>query len=105
MDLNDGKGSISVKQDGILLLSSFYDPDMQIYVDGKKTEAKSVQGLIGVELSTGSHTITMKYQTPGLKEGAVLSILIVGMLGMIWYTRRKKYSPELETQELVNDIR
>lgn len=105
MDLNDGKGSISVKQDGILLLSSFYDPDMQIYVDGKKADAKSIQGLTGVKLSAGSHTITMKYQTPGLKEGAVLSILIVGMLGMIWYTRRKKYPPELETQELANDIR
>lgn len=97
MDLNDGKGNISVKQNGILLLSSFYDPDMQIYVDGKKAEAKSIQGLTGVELSAGSHTISMKYQTPGLKEGAVLSILIAGMLGMIWYTRRKKYPPEPET--------
>lgn len=35
-DLSDGKGSISVKQDGILLIRSFYDPDMQIFVDGKK---------------------------------------------------------------------
>lgn len=36
MDLSDGKGSISVKEDGILMLSSFYDSNMTITVDGKK---------------------------------------------------------------------
>ena len=32
----------------------------------------------------------MKYQTPGLKEGAVLSILIAGMLGIVWIIRMRK---------------
>ena len=90
MDLNDGRGSISAAQDGILLLGSFYDPDMQIYVDGKKADVKSIQGLTGVKLLAGKHTITMKYQTPGLKEGAVLSILMAGILGMLWYICRRK---------------
>lgn len=83
MDLKDGKGTISAKQDGILMISRFYDPDMQIFVDGEKAETLSIQGLTGVKLSAGTHTIMMKYRTPGLREGAVLSILIVGILGMI----------------------
>lgn len=84
MDLSDGKGSISVKEDGILMLSSFYDSNMRITVDGKKAETFRIQGMTGVKLSAGTHKIVMKYQTPGLKEGAVLSILIAGMLGIVW---------------------
>ena len=90
MDLSDGKGSISVKEDGILMLSSFYDSNMTITVDGKKAETFSIQGMTGVKLSAGTHKIVMKYQTPGLKEGAVLSILIAGMLGIVWIICMRK---------------
>ena len=90
MDLKNGKGTIAAAKDGMLLLSIFYDPDMQIYVDGKKVDGKSIQGLTGVKLSAGTHTVTMKYRTPGLQAGAVLSILIAGILGILWYIRRRK---------------
>ena len=89
-DLKNGKGTIAAAKDGMLLLSIFYDPDMQIYVDGKKTDGKSIQGLTGVKLSAGTHTVTMKYRTPGLQAGAVLSILIAGILGILWYISRRK---------------
>ena len=92
MDLAGGKGNITVQRDGMLVISSFYDPDMQIYVDGKKTETLSLQGLTGVEISAGTHEIVMKYHTPGLEVGAVLSILMVFVLGVIQYagTRKRK---------------
>ena len=90
MDLKNGKGTIAAAKDGMLLLSIFYDSDMQIYVDGKKVDGKSIQGLTGVKLSAGTHTVTMKYRTPGLQAGAVLSILIAGMLGILWYISRRK---------------
>ena len=90
MDLKNGKGTIAAAKDGMLLLSIFYDPDMQIYVDGKKVDGKSIQGLTGVKLSAGTHTVTMKYRTPGLQAGAVLSILIAGILGILWYISRRK---------------
>ena len=90
MDLKNGKGTIAAAKDGMLLLSIFYDPDMQIYVDGKKVDGKSIQGLTGVKLSAGTHTVTMKYRTLGLQAGAVLSILIAGILGILWYISRRK---------------
>lgn len=90
MDLKNGKGTIAAAKDGMLLLSIFYDPDMQIYVDGKKVDGKSIQGLTGVKLLAGTHTVTMKYRTPGLQAGAVLSILIAGILGILWYISRRK---------------
>ena len=96
MDLAGGKGSITVQRDGMLMLSSFYDPDMSIYVDGKKAETQSLQGLTGVKLSAGTHDILMKYRTPGLRMGAVLSILMIFVLGVIEYRgARKKYFTEL----------
>ena len=90
MDLKNGKGTIAAAKDGMLLLIIFYDPNMQIYVDGKKVDGKSIQGLTGVKLSAGTHTVTMKYRTPGLQAGAVLSILIAGILGILWYISRRK---------------
>ena len=92
MDLAGGKGSITVQKDSMLMISSFYDPDMQIYVDGKKAETLSLQGLTGVKISAGTHEIVMKYHTPGLGLGAVLSILIVLVLSAIQYagTRKRK---------------
>ena len=36
IDLEGGKGNITVQRGGILMISSFYDSDMRIYVDGKK---------------------------------------------------------------------
>ena len=90
MDLKNGKGTIAAAKDEMLLLSIFYDPDMQIYVDGKKVDGKSIQGLTGVKLSAGTHTVTVKYRTPRLQAGAVLSILIAGILGILWYISRRK---------------
>lgn len=92
MDLAGGEGNITVQRDGMLMISSFYDPDMQIYVDGKKAETLSLQGLTGVKISAGTHHIVMKYHTPGLGVGAVLSILMVFVLGAIQYagTRKRK---------------
>ena len=77
----------------------YMDPDIEIAkenkavaqrmsVDGEKADVKSIQGLTGVKLSQGTHIITMKYQTPGLKTGAVLSILMVGILGAICFARK-----------------
>ena len=90
MDLAGGEGNITVQRDGMLMISSFYDPDMQIYVDGKKAETLSLQGLTGVKISAGTHNIVMKYYTPGLRMGAVLSILIVLVLGVIEYAGSRK---------------
>ena len=90
MDLEGGKGNITVQRDGILMISSFYDPDMQIYVDGKKAETLNLQGLTGVKLSAGAHKIVMKYHTPGFWIGAVLSILMVFVLGIIEYAGSRK---------------
>ena len=58
-----------MQRDGILMIGSFYDPDMQIYVDGKKAETLNLQGLTGVKLSAGPHKIVMKYHTPGFWIG------------------------------------
>lgn len=91
-DLTSGTSSISVNQDGMFMISRFYDPDMRIYVDGKEAVTQSLQGLTEVKLSAGTHTVEMKYETPGLKVGAVLSILILIMMGIsnLWWMRKKR---------------
>ena len=91
-DLTSGTSSISVNQDGMFMISCFYDPDVRIYVDGKEAVTQSLQGLTEVKLSAGTHTVEMKYETPGLKVGAVLSILILIMMGIsnLGWMRKKR---------------
>ena len=91
-DLTSGTSSISVNQDGMFMIRCFYDPDVRIYVDGKEAVTQSLQGLTEVKLSAGTHTVEMKYETPGLKVGAVLSILILIMMGIsnLWWMRKKR---------------
>lgn len=86
------------------MISSFYDSDMRIYVDGKKAETLNLQGLTGVKLSAGAHKIVMKYHTPGLRLGAVLSILMVFVLGIIEYAGSRKQEKLREKEIFYLDI-
>ena len=66
-----------------------------VTVDGKKTKAGLFADcMYSIELPKGEHEIVMKYHTPGLRLGAVLSILMVFVLGIIEYAgsrKRKNY--------------
>lgn len=80
------EGSISLKEDGILSLSIPYSKGWTAFVDGKKTEI--LEGNImymAVPLTKGEHKIALKYETPFLREGFILSgigILIFIAVGL-----------------------
>ena len=69
-------GNIDVKEAGTMLLTIPYDEGWEIWVDGEKTEYDCIgKALMGVHLESGSHTIRMKYTSPGLWTGSLLSLL------------------------------
>lgn len=78
-------------QDSIFLLSMAYDPGWYVDVDGEKYELLSVHGgLAGIELSEGSHVVTMKFSVPGLKTGMAMSGLgILTSVVVIFFEIRK----------------
>ncbi|MBR6484468.1 MAG: YfhO family protein, partial [Clostridiales bacterium] len=54
----------------------------KLYIDGQETEITPYQGaLIGIDPGTGHHDIELVFTAPGLKAGAVISVL--GIIGLI----------------------
>lgn len=88
---NQIQGNISVDGNKFLCLSVPYSTGWSAYVDGKKVELERANIMyMGMALDSGKHQITLKYQTPGLKIGLLISV--VGLCIFIWlvYTNKKK---------------
>lgn len=76
-------GRIQVREPGRLIFSIPADDGWKLYVDGRETEVEPFkEALIGVNLEAGEHEIRLKYTTPGLYAGALVSAASVILAGM-----------------------
>ncbi len=101
IDSNYLTGSIT-SDGGMLFLSLPYSDGWTAYVDGVKTTIKKANiGFMGLEITSGTHTIRLEYSTPGYKVGVVLSVVgVVGVVGYVIYyeyTRRRKNEKDRTT--------
>ncbi|MBO6197187.1 MAG: YfhO family protein [Butyrivibrio sp.] len=73
---NKVTGDINLEEPKIMLLSTPYLSGWTAYVDGKKTELLRANTMFtALPLSEGYHEIELRYHTPGLLAGLILSIL------------------------------
>ncbi|MDE6182184.1 MAG: YfhO family protein, partial [Eubacteriales bacterium] len=79
------EGKINVLNDGILFTSIPYDKSWKVFVDGNEVEPLKIanDGLIGINLTKGEHTIVCQYKTSGLLLGILLSL--ISFIGLILY--------------------
>lgn len=102
------KGGIDVTEAGRLVMSIPYEAGWTLYVDGKETEILDFkETFISVYLEEGHHDIELRYMTPGLKVGAMLSAACVGlfvltMLGRRWLVKRKVLKSTGEVSEKID---
>lgn len=93
-------GKIQVKEAGTLLTTIPYDTGWNVKVDGKQVETYPVgTALLGFDLSTGMHEITMDYTPQGLWLGTLISVvsilLFMGTVMIEGKLARKKREQEL----------
>ncbi len=82
------KGSIDVTKAGRLVLPIANEEGWSLYVDGKKTEAKYyADTFISVSLDEGQHKIELRYETPCLVMGAIISGICVFIFVILCMTR------------------
>ena len=75
------EGTVYVKKQGALFLSVSYDKGWKICVDGQERAArKYFDTFMAIDLSEGSHEITLDYTPQGLKIGILISIASVAFL-------------------------
>lgn len=82
-------GRISVSGDKMLFLSIPYSKGWSAKIDGKEAELlRADYNFMAVPVSEGEHEVTLVYMTPGLKEGAVLSL--VGVLSFFYLLKKER---------------
>ncbi|MGN1481977.1 YfhO family protein [Porcipelethomonas sp.] len=83
---------ISLDSSKLVFFSVPYDDGWTAYVNGKPVDIEKVSyGFMAVKAEAGDNTIEFRYETPGLKIGAVISV--IGLVILIVYIiifRKKK---------------
>ena len=86
------KGYIENENNGILQIATPYSKGWKAYVDDKEIKVLNVNtGFIGIPINKGKHKVYLKYYTPYLKIGIIISILgIIILIIMIVKSRKRK---------------
>jgi len=70
------EGNLKSDRDGVFFTSIPYDEGWEIFIDGQKQETKKAAGyFLSCPVEKGDHEITLKYTVPGIKVGAVISVM------------------------------
>ncbi|RMX26496.1 hypothetical protein C5O77_02380 [Limosilactobacillus reuteri] len=76
---NQVQGTIKTTRPGVLSSSIPYSTGWSVKVNDKKaTTLRTNQAFLGVYLPTGTHHVTFNYELPGIKLGALLSLIGLG---------------------------
>ena len=68
-----------------------YQKGFTIKVDNKEIEYKKVDNkYIGFPITSGTHTITVKYNVPGKQVGIILSIIGFICTGVVIYLEKQR---------------
>ncbi|MBQ3416244.1 MAG: YfhO family protein [Ruminococcus sp.] len=71
-------GDITVERDSMLQFAVPYSKGFTAYVDGEKVETvRSDVMYLAVPVSVGSHHVELKYATPYLKEGVMVTLVTI----------------------------
>lgn len=103
-DSTSVEGSIDVKEAGFLIFSIPSEDGWMLFVDGKRAKISDFSDtFISVYLEEGQHKIELNYETPLIKEGAIISCSCVGIF-IISILIRKKTKDERTNRTLYRTI-
>ncbi len=88
--MNSLRGTITTEKESVLFLSIPYNKGWKIFDHGEEVEYEKVQlGFIGILLDEGEHYIEMFYTPQGFKLGAILTLMGLGLWGVLVGLDRK----------------
>lgn len=89
---NEVYGEINVPENRYLQLSVPYSSGWSAYVDGKETGTYAANVMfLGIDIPAGKHTVEIRYRTPGLVAGVILSLIgCVAACLILWYERKER---------------
>lgn len=82
------RGSINCNRSGLLYTSIPQNGNWQVYVDGEKAESVTVGGaMVGVLLSEGEHTITLRYVNNAFYVGCCISLASLILFALLCFAK------------------
>lgn len=83
------KGSINVTNDGYFATTIPYDKGFKVYVDNKLIKYEKVNyAFLGFKIKKGTHNILIKYESPLLKEGEIISTISL-IIAIVYLNKQK----------------
>lgn len=90
------KAVISPTNDGVLFTTIPYQKGWEVYVDGNRVNTYEVcDALLAFDVTSGNHTIEMKFKVLGLIPGAILTAVGFASLGLTIYLEFKRKPEEI----------
>ena len=92
LETNTISGQISLEESKALCIAIPYSSGWSAKIDGKDTQILCADDMfIGLMLSPGKHQIELRYMSPYLREGVVLSCISCVVFIFLLVRHRKKY--------------
>ena len=94
MGINTVSGKVNLSKERFMVFSIPYSDGWTAYVDGEEAELSRANVMyMGIMLEAGEHEIRLEYCTPGVKTGAVITVvsdvILIGLL-LRWRKKRKQ---------------
>ncbi len=90
---NTVSGTVTASGEKLMAFSIPYHIGWTAYVDGEKVKTYKVNTMyMGIKLEAGTHEVVLKYSSPGIRAGAVVSVICLAsfVVGVILWCRKKK---------------
>ncbi|MDO5538525.1 MAG: YfhO family protein [Eubacteriales bacterium] len=88
---NTVSGSAVLSKDGFMAFSIPYSSGWKAYVDGQETEIYPANTMyMGIALEKGEHGIVLKYTTPGLISGTIISLSCTLLFLLLYFLSKRK---------------
>lgn len=101
LENNRVTGQASLTRQKLMVFSILWDKGWKAYVDGEEASLQKANVMyLGLLLDPGNHEIELRYETPGLRIGAWISLVSVGIFLLIFIRWQKKRSRKSETGEM-----
>lgn len=82
-------GTIDVKKEGRLIFAVANDAGWKLYVDGEQTDPDVFgEAFISTYLTEGTHTVELRYMTPGFMVGAGISFAYILIVVLVAWIKR-----------------
>lgn len=89
-DISEIDGTIEMTKPGYLTFSIVEEEGWKVFVDGKEAEIATVANtLLSVYLEEGYHTIELRYETPGIRVGAGISLGCIAAFILTAFLKKK----------------